>query len=110
VARVLARERGAGEVWAKREGVVRVGLGQSERESCGGVHGPKTEKKEREERKKKRGGGFPSCLSAKTQERKERKRERGRGEKERGHAKCMCPRVTRDQVHKCENIKRKIKR
>jgi hypothetical protein len=27
VARVLARERGAGEVWAKREGVVRGGVG-----------------------------------------------------------------------------------
>jgi hypothetical protein len=89
----------------KERGWCEVGLGQSERGRGGGVHGPKQRRKEREERKKKRGGGFPSYLSAKPQERKERE-EKGAGvKKERDHAKCMCPRVTRNHVHKCENIK-----
>jgi hypothetical protein len=66
----------------------------------------KQKRKRGKRERKKRGGSFPSCLTAKTQERKERK-EKGAGvKKERSHAKCMCPRVTRDQVHKCENIKK----
>jgi hypothetical protein len=81
-----------------REGEVVVSTAQKQR------------RKEREERKKKERGRFPLLSLGQNPREKREKRERGRGEKERDHAKNMCPSVTREHVHKCEHIKRTIKR
>jgi hypothetical protein len=49
--------------WAKREGVVRLGLGQGKRRGVVDVHGPKPAKKKGEKERKKRVGEVSPLLS-----------------------------------------------
>jgi hypothetical protein len=80
-ARVLARERGAGGVWARegRGGGVGVGPGQG---GSGGIgHGPNQRRKEGREKKKEERGSLPSSfLSANFKGKKrEEKSKKGQG-------------------------------